>query len=150
MLPKWPEFLKTARNSVWLSNLNVNSFDGTASNLYLRPITSSSKQSSWDIICSRGIFAIQSRSVMAVNSHHFARSYINQQTVNHPSVSRLADVRGNQRSQFSFSPHSDTETISVPVYSHCFVFPHPHAEISPKCPEKKKKRLSSLYQESYF
>lgn len=140
MLPKWTEVLKTAHNSVWLSNLNVNSFDGTASNLYLRPITSSSKQSLWNVICSRGIFAIQRSSVMAVNSHHFACSCINQQTVNHPSVSRLADVRENHRGQFSFSPHSDAETISVPVYSHGFVFPHPHTEISPKCPEKKKKR----------
>lgn len=134
------QFLKTARNSVWLSKLNVNSFDGTASNLYLRPITSPSKQSPQNIICSRGIFAIQCSAVMAVNSHHFACSCINQQTVNHPSVSRLADVRENHWGQFSFSLHSGTETISVPVYSHGFVFPHPHTEISPKCPEKKKKK----------
>lgn len=144
------QFLKTAHNSVWLSNLNVNSFDGTASNLYLRPITSCSKQSSWNIICSRGIFAIQRSSVMAVNSHHFACSCINQQTVNHPSVSRLADVRENHRGQFSFSPHSDAETISVPVYSHGFVFPHPHTEISPKCPEKKRKETEFILPGKLF
>lgn len=82
---------------------------------------------------------------MAVNSHHFACSCINQQTVNHPSVSRLADVRENHGGQFSFSPHSAAQTISVPVYSHRFVFPHPHAEISPKCPEKKKKKRETEF-----
>lgn len=133
------QFLKTAHNSVWLSNLNVNGFDGTASNLYLRPITSSSKQSSWNIICSGEIFAIQCSSEMAVNSPHFACCCFNQQTVNHPSVSRLTDVWENHRGQFSFSPHSVPQTISVPVYSHGFVFPHPHTEISPKCPKEKKK-----------
>lgn len=77
---------------------------------------------------------------MAVNSHHFACSCINQQTLNHPSVSRYTDVREKPMKPVQFSSHSEAETISVPVYSHLSVFPHPRTEISPKCPEKKRKK----------
>lgn len=78
---------------------------------------------------------------MVVNSVPFACFCIRRQTVNHLSVSGVADVEGNQNEASSVFPlHSESETMPVPVHRLVFVFPHPHAEISPKCPDQKRER----------